>query len=768
MNKEVIKREYMEMYDSLVAKIDNELKKLTESTFFVDSISFNIVDNVIKMDVNSLLERSKIIISSDNVSDDERKELKEKDKRIKEKIVSLKSLMIKNYNSSLYYVRQKKDTLLSNVSDFGDLVSRVESINIPDDVNSERINYRTNVSKRIGIVLDIETILNNISGIQREYNDRIHKLEEERRLEENRKNDIRLKIISDIEMIGNNINDFENGVKVSLLMDEIRREYLNLSNYIRVTMKKMNDERNIFSDNEYNNYFNMLVNLDDRLFKARHSISINEEDVHDKKIAEYKTLKYNLYMLDEEILNYIDTVMGMFDNKAADLDMFIDDYMDMGKRLNAIRFDVDNKYREKIIDKQLYDNLINYFSRCSGHFDELGSKIKKIDDKKIDETVVKEPKIDPSKNISALEKVIKHFEDLINNDFWDDWKRRRIEDLFKYYDNKVQEVYGMIDVNDGKSAELIIRLDVLKAKLEQLHNHENIIKYQNTKIDNLRISEINKNNFSEFKVKAVKSAKDFYEKHKDAPLNVLGLIKLSFKHPTIIPALVHGMIVEKLPIRDKLIEMFPDKFIKDGDKVYMANGMEVNSKTAVSSMLKAIADSDVSNPKIVTNMIQGVRNVIGKAKKKAEKVSKNVKAIFTNEESNEYSDYIRKLASQYLLTNMDLDDFCNENNISKEDKYNLGSFIDEKYYWDFANEYLNGDETDYAKFVDDKHLTQEDSSRVVEIIDQIYYNNLISEYTNSGMSFDEFCEEKAKGSSRFSKEQFANLLDTKTRTRGAR
>ena len=47
MNKEVIKREYMEMYDSLVAKIDNELQKLTESTFFVDSISFNIVDNAV-------------------------------------------------------------------------------------------------------------------------------------------------------------------------------------------------------------------------------------------------------------------------------------------------------------------------------------------------------------------------------------------------------------------------------------------------------------------------------------------------------------------------------------------------------------------------------------------------------------------------------------------------------------------------------------------------------------------------------------------------
>lgn len=767
MNIETVKQEYMTMYDSLKRKIEDELKKFTYSTFFVDSQSFDIVDNIIKTDVSALFERSKLISAS---NDDDKNTYRENDSRIKDMIANLKFLMINNYNARLDYIRQVRDEALNEVSSDVELTARIRDINIPDNVNSNGINYRTNISKRVGTFVDSVAILNNISSIQQEYNEKVHKLVEEKRQEEDRKNNIRLSIISDISTFENIVNDFENGVKTSLLMDEVRKEYIKISNFGRVAREKVNDAKNegILSETEWNNYYHKLVADDDKLFRIKNSIPINMEDIHDKKITEYKKLKYDLYMLDGEILNYIDTVMGMFNDDNVDLDMFIDDYMDVGKRLNAIRFDADNKYREKIIDKQLYDNLINYFSRCSGHFDELGSKIKKIDDKKIDETVVKEPKIDPSKNISALEEVIKHFEDLINNDFWDAWKRRRIEDLFKYYDNKVQEVYGMIDVNDGKSAELIIRLDVLKAKLEQLHNHENIIKYQNTKIDNLRIPEINKNNFSEFKVKAVKSAKDFYEKHKDAPLNVLGLIKLSFKHPTIIPALVHGMIVEKLPIRDKLFEMFPDKFRKDGDKVYMANGMEVNSKTAVSSMLKAIADSDVSNPKIVTNMVQGVRNVIGKAKKKAEKVSKNVKAVFTNEESNEYSDYIRKLASQYLLTNMNLEEFCNENNISKEDKYNLGSFIDEKYYWDFANEYLNGDETDYAKFVDDKHLTQEDSSRVVEIIDQIYYNNLISEYTNSGMSFDEFCEEKAKGSSRFSKEQFANLLDAKTRTRGAR
>ena len=767
MNIETVKQEYMTMYDSLKRKIEDELKKFTYSTFFVDSQSFGIVDNIIKTDVSSLFERSKIISAS---NDDDKNTYRENDSRIKDMIANLKSLMINNYNARLYYIRQIRDEALNEVSSDVELTARIRDINIPDNVNSNGINYRTNISKRVGTFIDSEAILNNIFGIQQEYNEKVHKLEEEKRQEEDRKNNIRLSIISDIATFEDIVNDFENGVKTSLLMSEIRDEYNRITDFGKVAMKKVNDAKNegILNETEWNNYYHKLAADDDRLYRIKNSIPMNMDDIHDKKISEYKKLKYDLYMLDGEILNYIDTVMGMFDEDDADLEMFIEDYMDMFKSLEEIKRDVEKKYKEKIIDKQLYDNLINYYSKCIGHLDELGNKIKKIDDKKIDEIVVKELKIDSSKNISALEKMVKHFEDLINNDFWDAWKRKRIDDLFKYYDNKVQEVYGMINVNDEKNAELISRLDVLKAKLDQLHNHENIIKYQNTKIDNLKISETNKKNFSEFKVKAVKSAKDFYEKHKDVPLNVLGLIKLSFKHPTIVPALVHGMIVEKLPVRDKLIEMFPDKFRKDGDKVYMANEMEVNSKTAVSSMLKAIADSDVSNPKIVTNMVQGVRNVIGKAKKMTEKVNENLKAVFTNEESNEYSDYIRKLASQYLLTDMDLEEFCNKNNISKEDKYNLGSFIDEKYYWDLAKEYINGDETDYAKFVDEKYLTQEDSSHVVEIIDQIYYNNLIGEYTNSGMSFDEFCEEKAKSSSRFSKEQFANLLDTKTRTRGAR
>lgn len=602
MNIETVKQEYMTMYDSLKRKIEDELKKFTYSTFFVDSQSFGIVDNIIKTDVSALFERSKIISAS---NDDDKNTYRENDSRIKDMIANLKSLMINNYNARLYYIRQVRDEALNEVSSDVELTARIRDINIPDNVNSNGINYRTNISKRVGTFVDSVAILNNISSIQQEYNEKVHKLEEEKRQEEDRKNNIRLSIISDISTFENSVNDFENGVKTSLLMDEVRKEYIKISNFGRAAREKVNDAKNegILSETEWNNYYHKLVTDDDKLFRIKNSIPMNMDDIHDKKISEYKKLKYDLYMLDGEILNYIDTVMGMFDEDDADLEMFIEDYMDMFKSLEEIKRDVEKKYKEKIIDKQLYDNLINYYSKCIGHLDELGNKIKKIDDKKIDEIVVKELKIDSSKNISALEEMVKHFEDLINNDFWDAWKRKRIDDLFKYCDNKVQEAYGMINVNDEKNAELISRLDVLKAKLDQLHNHENIIKYQNTKIDNLKISETNKKNFSEFKVKAVKSAKDFYEKHKEVPLNVLGLIKLSFKHPTIVPALVHGMIVEKIPIRDKLIEMFPDKFRKDGDKVYMANEMEVNSKTAVSSMLKAIADSDVSNPKIVTNMV---------------------------------------------------------------------------------------------------------------------------------------------------------------------
>ena len=37
MNIETVKQEYMTMYDSLKRKIEDELKKFTYSTFFVDS-----------------------------------------------------------------------------------------------------------------------------------------------------------------------------------------------------------------------------------------------------------------------------------------------------------------------------------------------------------------------------------------------------------------------------------------------------------------------------------------------------------------------------------------------------------------------------------------------------------------------------------------------------------------------------------------------------------------------------------------------------------
>ena len=499
MNIETVKQEYMIMYDSLKRKIEDELKKFTYSTFFVDSQSFGIVDNIIKTDVSALFERSKIISAS---NDDDKNTYRENDSRIKDMIANLKSLMINNYNARLYYIRQIRDEALNEVSSDVELTARIRDINIPDNVNSNGINYRTNISKRVGTFIDSEAILNNIFDIQQEYNEKVHKLEEEKRQEEDRKNNIRLSIISDIATFEDIVNDFENGVKTSLLMSEIRDEYNRITDFGKVAMKKVNDAKNegILNETEWNNYYHKLAADDDRLYRIKNSIPMNMDDIHDKKISEYKELKYDLYMLDGEILNYIDTVMGMFDEDDADLEMFIEDYMDMFKSLEEIKRDVEKKYKEKIIDKQLYDNLINYYSKCIGHLDELGNKIKKIDDKKIDEIVVKELKIDSSKNIKALEEMVKHFEDLINNDFWDAWKRKRIDDLFNYYDNKVQEVYGMINVNDEKNAELISRLDVLKAKLDQLHNHENIIKYQNTKIDNLKISETNKKNFSEFKV----------------------------------------------------------------------------------------------------------------------------------------------------------------------------------------------------------------------------------------------------------------------------
>lgn len=771
MNIEIIKHEYMNMYDSLKKKIEDELKKFTDSTFFVDDISLNIVDNIIKTDVNSLLERTKIIYSS-NIDEEEKNQFKEYDSRIKEMIARFKSLMINNYNARLAYVRQIKDEALNDVSKYDDLVKRIQDIGIPDDVVSDRINYRTNISKRIGTLVNIDLIQNDISDVINEYNERERILIEEAQREEERKENIRLKILNDVSTIEKEINDFERDINTVLLMKDVIDKYINLSVYNKAIRGELEKDKDRFNDTEYNSVYRKLIELDDKLFKVRQSVTPKMEDIHDEKIIEYNTLKNNIADLDKEITNYTDVVISMFDREEMDLDMFIDDYMDMGKRLNLLEFDVENKFRDKFNDMQLYNNLISYISRCRKHFDELGNKIKELDDKNIEEQVEQvekkdNPKLDLSKIISALEDNINNLEILINNDFWDSWKRKRIDELFGFYEKKIQEVRGMINISDENkitgNVALLDRLDVLKAKLEELHNHKNILEYQENNVDNLKIPK--KKDFSEYKVKAVKSAKSFYEKHKNKPLTLLGLVKLSFKHPTIIPALVHGMVIEKMPIRDKLIEMFPEKFTIRDDKVYMANGMEVDSKTAVCAMLKAIADSDVSNTKTVTGMIQGVKNVVSKAKNYAKNISNNVKTIFTSDEINdEYAEYIRKMGSQFLLSNLSFEEFCDNNNVSNEDKYNLGNFIDNKYNWDLASEYLSGNYDSYITFVNEKGLTPEESSELVKVIDQIYYNNLADEYNNSGMEFLEFCDNVKN--EHFSREQFEKFISV--RTRGAR
>lgn len=184
MNIETVKQEYMTMYDSLKRKIEDELKKFTYSTFFVDSQSFGIVDNIIKTDVSALFERSKLISAS---NDDDKNTYRENDSRIKDMIANLKFLMINNYNARLDYIRQVRDEALNEVSSDVELTARIRDINIPDNVNSNGINYRTNISKRVGTFIDSVAILNNISSIQQEYNEKVHKLVEEKRQEEDRK-----------------------------------------------------------------------------------------------------------------------------------------------------------------------------------------------------------------------------------------------------------------------------------------------------------------------------------------------------------------------------------------------------------------------------------------------------------------------------------------------------------------------------------------------------------------------------------------------------
>lgn len=271
------------------------------------------------------------------------------------------------------------------------------------------------------------------------------------------------------------------------------------------------------------------------------------------------------------------------------------------------------------------------------------------------------------------------------------------------------------DRNVRKQIDAIIKKleDEIKDIDQQLEKYkdEDPVKYQATKerLNNVkdRLDKVSKKYRAKcpLLVRAVKSAKDFLKKHKKAALIIAGLAAIALVHatvgPMLIPAIMHGnaMIGTAAPSLAGYTDFTNNilggligatKTAKGG--WLLANGVRIGANLSSTSLLKGLAISGVGTAALVTPIVVSIKKLVEKMKKSElkkkleEENDKNAKKIERKKKEKDDKnksdkkktkradkmaiDYLAKLFKQYskLKNEMSLDEFCEKNELSDEEK----------------------------------------------------------------------------------------------------
>ena len=239
--------------------------------------------------------------------------------------------------------------------------------------------------------------------------------------------------------------------------------------------------------------------------------------------------------------------------------------------------------------------------------------------------------------------------------------------------------------------------------LEQYKDEENKEKYNSTleELNKLKtkLNEVN----GEYRkkcplmVKAVKSAKNFFKKHKKICLIIAGLAAMALvSSHVLIPAIMHGniLLMNQIPALRPFIRFTNNilggmigatiKTVSIGNSSFagwvLANGTIINPSCAASSLLKGLAISGVSSTLLVAPLVVAIKKLVEKMKTvelkqrlseglekgkatvkntsdKAKEKIKNVKSVMPKNYD--------KLFKEYMNSEMSLEEFCKEKELSE-------------------------------------------------------------------------------------------------------
>lgn len=522
-----------------------------------------------------------------------------------------------------------------------------------------------------------------------EINELIIEIQNDLEIEEDK---IKDDLDSDIEWIEKRISELEDRINPNMTEEEISKIMIDISdiaNRITGFDIKLHNNKDKINEEKFDEYFARLNDAQANLADLNEKLK-NIEKLDDKS-NDYKELMDKLEKLDEKVYSFssiVEAIYGQITEEAVK--RLESNLVNFESSLDSIRKEIEDKYKEGKLDENQYQNLNKKVEEIEKNLTDTRNKLR-------EPGMIKDADIFSYLNgrVDGLEKALDVLEsevESLEKPIKDKTTRKRIDASIKRLENEIKYLENLLEnnkeENEEKYEELKERLDNAKKRLDKISK-----KYRSK---------------CPLHIRAYKSAKDFFKKHKKAALIIAGLAAIALLHatlgPVLIPAIMHGnmMIASTSPLL-KGFALFSNNVLggligatplgATGVPAFwqLANGTLLGPSAAATSLLKGIAISGIGSTIMIAPVIVAVKKLIEKMKKadlkqklqeEQEKIKKKLKVKKvkpkkkTKKSDRLVIEELAKLVVDFRKSGKTIDEFCEENELSEDEKMLLKSLIE--------------------------------------------------------------------------------------------
>lgn len=413
---------------------------------------------------------------------------------------------------------------------------------------------------------------------------------------------------SDMVAIETGIKEVSDAIKPEMSINEVIdlvEKLGSINVLVGIFEQKLNNNKDKIAPEVFDAYESRLNNAKEEINRLRQELG--KVKVPGKENSEYLGFQRELDMLLGQATQF-GIRIGKESILEADLPRWEKDLDRLEVQLDEIGERIDKAYHDGVIDE-------NHIRNLSQTYNEIKEKIAENRAKLHNPEVIKD--LDDifkfiNDDIDALEKNIDRLEEVVNKlekPIKDKKTRKQIEAIIRKLEEDIKNITANLEKYKDQDEEKY------NAAKERLNKQEE------------RLAKISKNYRKKcpLRVRAWKSAKEFYQKHKKIILIAAGLAAIALlAQPVIIPAIIQGniMIGEAIPalsgitggLNNILGPAIGAQVSKTG--IWTLAGHVINPSYGMSSLLRGIAMSGIGSAALIAPVVAAIKALVEKMKKK--------------------------------------------------------------------------------------------------------------------------------------------------------